>query len=230
MKLSVSTTRRENLLGCGYWLISVFVLPTVLRLVSYLLGIALSPSLMNILFFVVNFVCVVGIFRKFLWASVKIALDKPWRCLFCALKGILLYYGFTGLIAFLITPWVGPDFSNVNDNAILELAKENTAVFAFCTIFLAPVAEEVFFRGLLFQGYYRKKPKLAFWMSVICFAAIHIFGFIGSTDWKILLACFVQYLPAGITLANAYAASDTIVTPIFMHIIINLIAVTTLMR
>lgn len=230
MKLSVSTTRKENLLGCGYWLISLFVLPTALQLVCYLLGISLSLSTLNILFFVINFACVVGIFRKFLLSSVKAASANPWRCLWCALKGLAIYYVSTFLISLLIAPWVGPDFSNVNDEAIVELAKQNPGVFAFGTVLLVPVTEEVFYRGLLFQSNFHKKPKLAFWLSVLCFAAIHIVDFIGREDWKTLLACFVQYLPAGIALANAYVASDTIVTPIAMHITINLIAVISLTR
>ena len=230
MKLSVSTTHKENLLGCGYWLISLFVLPTLLQLAAYLLGTSLSLSVLNILYFVINFACVVGIFHKFLLSSVKIALTKPWRCLWCAGKGLIIYYFLTFLVTVLVYPWVGPDFSNVNDDAIIELAQEHTAIFTFGTVFFVPVAEEVFYRGLLFQGCSRKSPAVAILLSVFCFAAIHILDFIGSADWKTLLACFAQYLPAGIALINAYVASDTIVTPIFMHIIINLIAVTTLMR
>ena len=66
MKLSVSTTRKENLLGFGYWLISIFALPSVLYLICNLLGFSLSLSALNILCFAINFVCVVGIFHKFL--------------------------------------------------------------------------------------------------------------------------------------------------------------------
>ncbi len=228
MKLSISTTRKENLLGFGYWLISFFVLPAALHLVSDLSGFSLSPSTLNILFFVTNFVCVTAIFHKFLWASVKVAWAKPWRCLWCGLKGLFIYYFCTFLISFLITPWAGPDFSNVNDNAILELAKEHTAIFIFGTIFLVPVAEEVLFRGLLFQGFYRKNPLLAYCLTTVCFALIHLIGYVGSVDWTTLCICFMQYLPAGIALASAYAASDTIATPIFMHMIINLIGVSAL--
>ena len=135
MKLSVSTTRKENLLGCGYWLISLFVLPTALQLVCYLLGISLSLSTLNILFFVINFACVVGIFHKFLLSSVKVAWATPWKCLWCAAKGLLIYYFFTFVVSVLIFPWVGPDFSNVNDNAILDMAQEHTGWMAFCTVF-----------------------------------------------------------------------------------------------
>ena len=230
MKLSVSTTRKENLLGFGYWLISLFVLPTALFLAVDWLGFSLSATLLNILFFVINFACVVGIFHKFLWASAKVAWANPLRCLWCVLKGLLLYYALTFLMSFLTAPWIGPDFSNLNNDAILELTKEHTGVFVFCTITLVPIAEEVLYRGLLFQGYCRKKPKLAFLISVCFFAAIHVLDFIGRADWKTLLLCFIQYLPAGIALANAYIASDTIVTPILMHITINLISVIALTR
>ena len=47
----------------------------------------------------------------------------------------------------------------------------------------------------------------------------------GSTDWKTLLVCFLQYLPAGIALAGAYEVSGTIIVPMLMHITINLIAI-----
>ena len=183
-------TRRELLLGWSYLLIAEFALSTILYLIGNLLGVPMSLATLNILYFVINFVCVVGIFHK----------------------------------------WAGPDFSNVNDNAILELSQEHPGLFAFGTILLVPVAEEVIFRGSLFQGFYRNNRKFAFLLSVCCFAAIHIVDFIGQEDWKTLLFCFLQYLPAGIALANAYVASDTIIAPILMHITINLIAVTALAR
>ena len=230
MKLSVATSRKENMLGFGYWLISLFVLPTVLYLAADRLGFPLSATELNILFFVINFACVVGIFHKFLWKSAKVALKNALRCLWCAGKGLALYYALTFLVSFLTNPWMDPEFSNLNNDAILELAKDHTGAFVFCTITLVPIAEEIFYRGLLFQSYCRKKPKLAILISVCIFATIHVLDFIGSADWKTLLICFVQYLPAGIALINAYVASDTIVTPMLMHITINLIAVTALMR
>lgn len=228
MKLSISMTRRETLLGWAYLLISEFVLVPILYLAGDLLGFSLSLSVMNILYFVTNFVCVAGIFHSFLWESLKSAWAKRWKCLWCVCKGLALYYCITFLLSFVLATWVGPDFSNVNDETIIELSKEYPALFAFGTVLLVPVVEEIFFRGLLFQSNYRKYPKFAFWLSVLCFAAVHIVDFIGREDLKTLLACFIQYLPAGIALANAYVASDTIATPILMHIIINSIAVTAL--
>ena len=54
-------------------------------------------------------------------------------------------------------------------------------------------------------------------------------GYIGSADLITLCLCFMQYLPAGITLAWAYEKADTIAAPMLIHIMINLIG-TTAMR
>ena len=55
MKLTISTTRRENLLGLSYLLFSMFVLPTVLALASLYLAIPMSETVINLIYFAVNF-------------------------------------------------------------------------------------------------------------------------------------------------------------------------------
>ncbi len=228
MKLSVAPTPRENLLGFGYLLISLFFLPSLLFFVSDLWR--LSLSLINIIFCVLGFLCVVGIFHEFLWASWKKAWERPWKTLWCAVKGLVVYFGLSFVVSVFVSPFLGPHFSTPNDTAIVEVARENPAVFIFCTVFLAPVTEEVLYRGLLFQGFCRRWPKLSLCLSVLIFAAIHVLDYIGSERLLTLVCCFVLYLPAGLSFINAYIASDTIVTPILMHIVINLLAAITQMR
>jgi len=83
------------------------------------------------------------------------------------------------------------------------------------------ITEETLYRGLLFQGLQRKNRALAYLVSVSVFAWIHVMGYVGQFDWRTLLLCFVQYLPAGIILALAYEKTDTIITPILIHIAVN---------
>ena len=73
MKLSISMTRRETLLGWVYLLISLFVLPVALYLVNELLNKPLSDTEVNLAFMGLNFLAVGVIFRRFLTASVKVA-------------------------------------------------------------------------------------------------------------------------------------------------------------
>ncbi len=222
MKLSISTTYKENLLGWAYWLISLFVLPTVLTLILILLGQPVSDSTLNLIYFIVNFLAVVGIFHRFLWESLKAAAKKPLNCLGIAVVGIITYFAAMWIVSFLIVI-IKPDFSNVNDDAIFDMLGQHTSLLVFATVFLAPIAEEMFYRGLIFQSLYRKSPEAGYAVSVLIFAAIHVVGYIGSFDILTLLLCFVQYLPVGFILAGAYEKTDTIITPMLIHIFINLI-------
>ena len=64
---------------------------------------------------------------------------------------------------------------------------------------------------------------LAYALSTVIFAMIHISGYIGIYDAKLLFCCFLQYIPAGLCLAWAYARADSIFAPILMHMAINVI-------
>lgn len=220
MKLSISTNRTENILGYSYLLFYLFFLPGLIGATAFLLGRPISASLLNIIFFAINFIAVVSIFHRFLWRSIQAAREKPWRCLRSAALGLAFYFVAMVLVSFVI-PWIDPDFSNVNDEAILELTTEHGKLIAFCTVFLVPVVEETLFRGLIFQQLHRKNRLLGYCVSTAVFSLIHIIGFIGIEDWRTLLLCFIQYLPAGIALAGAYEQADTVIAPILMHITIN---------
>ncbi len=220
MKLSISTTRKEMLLGWVYLLLSMFILPSLIALGNLRLADPFSETQLNIFYFFLNFLCVTVIFHRFLGSSVKTAFRSPWRCLRFAALGFVLYYAAMMLVSGIILR-LNPDFGNVNDAVIGELSQEHYKLFSFCTVFLVPVTEETLYRGLLFQGLHRKSRLLAYLASTLVFAAIHVIGYIGLYDFTTLLLCYIQYLPAGIALCFAYEKADTIVAPILMHIAIN---------
>ena len=89
---------------------------------------------------------------------------------------------------------------------------------------LAPIAEELLFRGLLFRGLYNRNALLAWSCSVIAFAAVHVLSYIGQYDLTGFLLATLQYLPAGLALCYAYHRSGSIFAPIIMHIFINSLA------
>ena len=220
MKLSISTTRRETLLGWSYLLISLFVLPFLLELSNLLLAKPVSATVLNLVYFSVNFISVAVIFRRFLTASAKAALAAPWRCLRFAALGLFAYLVTMNLISHGIE-LIDPNFSNVNDNMVNHLSQEHRILMGIATMFLAPISEETLHRGLVFQCLQRKNRFLAYSLSMLIFGAIHIMNYIGFSHWLTLLLCFVQYLPAGLVLAWAYEKTDTVITPIIIHITIN---------
>ncbi len=223
MKLSISMTRREKMLGAGFLLVSMFALPFAFGIVSALLPRPLTDTEVNILYFSLNFLCVTVIFRRFLENSVKAVIAAPRRCFGWALLGLAVYYPVSMLLARGIRA-IAPDFSNVNDGAIAQMTQTYTGLMVFATGVLVPVYEEVLYRGLIFQGLHSKSRALAYCVSVAVFAFIHIMGYVGLYDGLTLLLCFMQYLPAGAILAYTYERADTVITPILIHIIINQIS------
>ena len=112
-----------------------------------------------------------------------------------------------------------------NDNAIGTMVQENRALMILGAVVLAPVAEELLFRGVVFGGLFNRRPVMAYVLSTVCFSAIHVVGYIGLFSWDILALCFLQYLPAGICLAWSYARSGSILTPILIHTLVNAMGV-----
>lgn len=220
MKLSIATTRQENILGYIYLAFSQILLADLIAITAYYFGFPIPLVALNIIYFVVNFVSVVAIFHRFLGRSLQAAWKNIPKCLINVLIGFGIYYWGTILVGLLIT-WIDPNFANVNDQAVTGMVQKNPLIMGVCTVFFVPVVEETLYRGLIFQQLQRKHRLLAYIISVAVFSSIHVVGFIGSAGWTTLFLCFMQYLPAGIALAWAYERADTIVAPILIHMIVN---------
>lgn len=87
------------------------------------------------------------------------------------------------------------------------------AGLAIIIIFLAPIAEESLFRGVLYpaikqSGY----PRLALWVTSGLFAAIHL-----------NLAAFVPLLLLSVLLVWLYEKTDNLLAPIAAHVAFNAI-------
>lgn len=221
-KLSVPMTRYELILGWIYLVLQLTVLPVLLVAVNLMLGSPLSESEISFALFVVNFVCVIAIFWKFLWGNTKTAFSYTGKTLLAALTGFAAYWTLNLLVGYLILTFF-PDFYNVNDDSIGNLMAESPLLITLGTVILVPITEEVLYRGLVFRGLYNHSRVAAYLVSIAVFGALHVVSYIGSFQWYHLLLCFVQYLPAGLCLGWAYAKSNSIWAPILMHMVINLI-------
>ena len=103
------------------------------------------------------------------------------------------------------------------------MASGNFPIVVIGTVLLVPMAEETLYRGLIFGFLYTKNRLAAYLVSAAVFSAIHLLGYIGSYSAPHLLLAFIQYLPAGFVLAEAYRFSGSIFAPIVIHGGINAI-------
>lgn len=206
-RLSVTMTRGERVLGWLYvpffLVLLAWILAEGFRLLGWDTGTLLGQARLNGVFFGVNFLATVLIYRKFLSKSLAMVGRRFWGFLQAVILGLVMYYAGTLFITWAVRLW-RPGLENVNDAAISAMAKEARWVMAAGTVLLTPLAEECIFRGLLFQGLHRHNRAAAYALSTAAFCLVHVAGYVGQTELLSLAILALEYIPAGIALAWAH--------------------------
>ena len=223
-KLSVKTTFHERLWGWIYLALQVLVLPILLAVANIMFGLYLSDAELNFVFFAINFTVVTVIFHRFILENAKIALRDPVGVLLKGIAGFVLYIVLSNIVTFIINE-INPNHYNVNDDFISTMVADDYTLMIIGTVLLVPITEELLYRGLIFASLYNRSRVLAYIVSTLAFAALHVYTYIGTYPPEQLLLCLLQYLPAGICLGWAYAKTDSIWTPVLIHMTVNTIAV-----
>ena len=226
-KPAVTIRREEALWGFAYLLVELLALPAALRNLNGLLPTPLSESWLNFLYFVTNAFFVICIFHRTIQSSLAQAGKHMGLFLKTALGGFGLYLLCTLAVGALLRT-LAPDYANLNDGQVLLQLDSDFTIMAISAILLAPLAEELLHRGLVFGALYSVHPIAAYSISAAFFSLIHILGYIGQYTPLHLLLAFLQYLPAGLILARSYEKSGSIFCPIVIHAAINTLALLSL--
>lgn len=219
---SANLRRGEIIGGLIYLLFYVILTPLLISKISEALNMNLSLYQLNIITFVVNFIVIVLIFHRFLFDSLCVAGHKFWQFVQAVILAIAFYYAMYYAIT-LIYSLTRVSLQNINNDAITLMMRNHRVPMLICTCALAPVVEECLCRGLIFGALRGKNRILAYAVSMLAFAMLHVWQYIGEYSvWNLLLVS-VTYLPAGLALAWAYEKSDTIWASILTHASINFI-------
>ena len=203
--LSACPTAQESVAGGVYFIFQLVLLPSILRWVNAQLSQPLTETELNFTYYLINFLATILIYHEFLGRSVRQATQHI--AYFC--QAVVL----------------GLRRKPTEDDVISAMSRSGRYLMVVSTVILVPPAEECVFRGLIFRNLYRKSRWVAYVVSILAFAAIHVLGFIGKYSPLELVMAVLQYLPAGLSLAWAYTKSDTIFAPIIIHACINLVAI-----
>ena len=157
MKYFIKPTPNENVFGLIYYILQLLILPSMILVGNMLLANPLPETTVQVLIFAVNFLAVLLIFRKFLVANFRFLLENPWFVLRCAGIGMLIYMAGNAIFSVIVT-LIDPYFANINDAVIMEMVQENFGLMTLGTVVLVPIAEECFYRVLMFRNIYDKSP------------------------------------------------------------------------
>ena len=217
-------SRTEKILGWLYMAFSLIALPGLLAWLNAQLADPMNEGTLSFVFYLTNFLFILGIFRRFLRDSLVAAWRDIWNFIQAVVLGYVAYWAASEAMEFVMSHLL-PGFSNINDAAITAMAKSNYTLMLIGVVFLVPLAEEMLYRGLIFRNLWQSSKVAAYLLSMAAFSAIHVLGYIGSEDITTLVLCFRQYLPAGLCLAWTYTKADNIFAPTLVHAIVNAVAI-----
>lgn len=219
--LGVSPSAAAQVAGFCYLPFYVVLLAMLLQYLSGLLKLNLTELHLNICYFSINCIVVWVIFHNFLLRSFRGI--RFWELVQAVILGLALHY--VGTFAYgLIVSLLKLNLVSFNDETIQMLAQQGKAAMIICAVVLAPVVEETLVRGLIFGTIRCKSRILAYAVSIVFFAAIHVWQYLLVENVKAVLLAALQYVPAGIALGWTYEKSNNIWAPIFMHMTVNAIS------
>ncbi|MEN2666265.1 CPBP family intramembrane glutamic endopeptidase [Listeria aquatica] len=136
---------------------------------------------------------------------------KTWLSFIVISLGTLVI---SNLLEILIT-YLNPSFNTANQAGIEDMVSSASPLVVFvAVVILAPIAEEVVFRGLIMKIIFRKYPKIGFLVSALLFTFAHI-----PTD----ILSFLLYFVMAVGLCLVYYRTKRIEASILLHFINNLI-------
>lgn len=216
--LPISLTKAQRNLGWFWWAFQLLFLPLILTEGNRYLGSPLSEAELNFLFFCLNFMGITLILGRFTLASCAHGLRRVFFTLQSAFLGFALHF-LLKLLLGLATGYFFPNYVNQNDSSIQYMLQENPLLMSIGLVFLAPVAEELLYRAVIFGSLHSRSRLLAYLVTALIFALIHVLGY--AQDPVFFVISLAQYLPAGLCLCWAYERSGSILAPVLIHIAVN---------
>ena len=225
-------TPGEQIAGVVFFVIYLLVLPfatdPLFRLVELLFDADIPSSLENVIYYYVLFAVGIVIFHNYLGRTTRLLFDRLGEAAKSIGIGLVGLYGLNELVYRLTSLLITPR-TNLNDTAISAQIDDAPRTTLLIIVLLAPFVEEVLFRGLVFGNLRHKSRVLAYVVSCLLFAALHVWQFaVIHQDVTYFLLC-VQYLVPGVVLAWAYEHSGTLWSAIGVHAAANALAAITML-
>lgn len=217
-------TSGEKIAGTVLLAVYLIVLPfaadPLFRLMGRLLDVSISATVQNMIHYYVLFAVTLIIFHKFIGRTSRNFADNLGVACRSMLVGLIALYGLNELV-YRLTHLVIGNRTNLNDTTISAQIQDAPRVTLLIIVFLAPFIEEVLFRGLVFGNLKSKSRVVAYLVSCLLFALIHVWQFAVVQQDLTYFLLMVQYLVPGAVLAWAYESSGTLWASIGLHAAAN---------
>ena len=228
---SAHMNQTERVAGTIFFIVYLLVLPLlankIFDIFEVLLDTTISDSLANIIYYYVLFAVVLLLFHSFLAGTTTRFFGGTSRAMTTFCVGLLVFYGANELF-YRVANVLFNSHTNLNDTTIAASINAAPRMTALIVVVLAPFVEEVLFRGLVFGCLREKSRVLAYIVSCLLFAFLHVWTFaLSAWDWSYFIL-MLQYLVPGLVFAWAFDHSGTLWTSMLLHATVNALALWTL--
>lgn len=227
-KSTTYMTYGEQIAGVVFFVIYLLVLPFVTNplfdLAGRLLAVSISAAMRDVLYYYILFAVTIIIFHGFLARTSRHLMDNLGGACKTAAVGLVGLYGLNELV-YRLTNLIFTNRTNLNDTTISAQIDDAPHMTLLIVIFLAPFVEEVLFRGLVFGNLKSKSRGLAYVVSCLLFALLHVWQFAVVKQDVTYFLLMIQYLVPGLVLAWAYDHSGTLWASIGLHAAVNALSV-----
>lgn len=227
-KSTTYMTYGEQIAGVVFFVIYLLVLPFVTNplfdLAGRLLAVSISAAMRDVLYYYILFAVTIIIFHGFLARTSRHLMDNLGGACKTAAAGLVGLYGLNELV-YRLTNLIFTNRTNLNDTTISAQIDDAPHMTLLIVIFLAPFVEEVLFRGLVFGNLKSKSRGLAYVVSCLLFALLHVWQFAVVKQDVTYFLLMIQYLVPGLVLAWAYDHSGTLWASIGLHAAVNALSV-----
>ena len=231
-KSTTYMTYGEQIAGVVFFVIYLLVLPFVTNplfdLAGRLLAVSISAAMRDVLYYYILFAVTIIIFHGFLARTSRHLMDNLGGACKTAAVGLVGLYGLNELV-YRLTNLIFTNRTNLNDTTISAQIDDAPHMTLLIVIFLAPFVEEVLFRGLVFGNLKSRSRALAYVVSCLLFALLHVWQFAVVNQDITYFLLMIQYLVPGLVLAWAYDHSGTLWASIGLHAAANALSVWTIL-
>ena len=231
-KSTAALSHGETVTGLIFLALYLFVLPLIkapaFGLAEKLLDLSLSASLENAIYYYLLFAVTIVIFHGYLCRTSRRFLDNLGLACQTVGVGLAALYAITELLFRLRAAWLHTGVK-LNDSVISAQIRSAPWSTLLIVVLLAPFIEEVLFRGLVSGGLKSRSRAVAYAVSCLLFAFLHVWQFAAVHQDLTYFLLMLQYLVPGLVLAWCYDRSRTLWASLGVHVLANLLSAMTIL-
>lgn len=219
--MKVNITKRQSLIALLWLPVHLLILP---RLMIKAIGAGYLDEIgANFLIYAIGTVFLLIAECRFLRKEFDPLADKPsaviYQILLCYAVTLGLNMCVSGIVSVFEYFTSGDTIDNLNNDAVVEMVTVQSGPITAMTVFLAPIVEEILFRGGIFCTLMKRNRFAAYAVSIAVFSVYHVWSYaMQDPGYWIYL---IQYVPASFMLCRCYERTGTIWSSIFLHMLIN---------